>query len=240
LGRIFDLLRLRNLDVFYRDLQVLYGASINVQQHQFVYVIGSNGAGKSTLVKSISGIVKPTSGEILFKDINILDLTPQRIIELGIVQIPEGRKIFNNLTVIENLELGSYLRRAKAQRKTTLHYVFALFPRLSERKGQLAGTLSGGEQQMLAIARGLMALPELLILDEPSLGLAPIIVAEIFEIIHELKRKGTTILIIEQNVRKALAFSDKCYVLENGRIVLEETPDKILDNEHVVKAYLGI
>jgi len=234
------LLDVDNLNTSYKDLQVLFDLSFHILKGEVVSIIGANGAGKSTLVRSISGIVKTRSGAVIFNGIDVTNRDPWHIVELGIVQIPEGRKLFGNLTVLENLELGSYLKKPKVKRKETIEFVFRFFPLLEERKHQFAGTLSGGEQQMLAIGRGLMALPELLILDEPSLGLAPRIVAEIFRTVKEMNDHGTTLLLIEQNVQKALSLSSRCYVLENGRIVLEGDQESLLSNEHVVKAYLGL
>ncbi len=235
-----SLLELRAVDAAYGDLQALGGVSIAIEPGEIVSVVGANGAGKTTMLRTISGLLRPRSGEIRFDGQRLDVLATHAVVEHGVVQVPEGRKIFPTLSVHENLELGSYTRRAKAKRAETLERVFALFPRLRERTRQAAGTLSGGEQQMLAIGRALMALPRLLMLDEPSLGLAPIVVREIFRIIHEINRAGMTVLLVEQNTRQALALSGRGYVLENGRVVLVGTGEELLGNEHVRRAYLGL
>jgi branched-chain amino acid transport system ATP-binding protein len=203
-------------------------------------VVGANGAGKTTMLRAISGLMRPRAGQILFDGERLDSLPSHAIVERGVVQVPEGRKIFPSLTVLENLELGSYVAAAKARRREGLEQVFGFFPRLKERERQAAGTMSGGEQQMLAIGRALMARPRLLMLDEPSLGLAPIIVKEIFRIIGEINRSGTTVLLVEQNTRQALVLSRRGYVLENGRVVLEGSGAELLGNEHVKRAYLGM
>lgn len=234
------MLDLRDIDVFYGDVQILYKLSFRVEERKIVSILGSNGAGKTTTIKTISGILRPLSGRIEF-DGAIIDKTPPfKIVELGIIQVPEGRKIFPFMTVVENLELGSYTPTPKKQRHQSLEFVFDLFPILKERKLQMAGSLSGGEQQMLAIGRGLMSLPKLFMLDEPSLGLAPLLVKHIFETIKKVKETGTTILLVEQNVKAALLLSDKAYILENGRIVLEGKAEELMNQERVRKAYMGI
>jgi len=202
--------------------------------------VGANGAGKTTMLRAISGLMRPRAGQIFLDGVRLDTLPSHAIVEHGVVQVPEGRKIFPSLTVLENLEMGSYISAAKARRREGLEQVFALFPRLKEREGQAAGTMSGGEQQMLAIGRALMARPRVLMLDEPSLGLAPIIVKEIFRIIGEINQLGTTVLLVEQNTRQALALSGRGYVLENGRVVLEGSGADLLGNEHVKRAYLGM
>ena len=205
-----------------------------------VSVLGANGAGKTTLLLTLSGILRPTEGEIYFLNGRIDGLEPHLIVQKGVIRIPEGRKIFQEMTVLENLELGSYIRTAKRYRKENLSKVFVLFPRLEERKNQFAGTLSGGEQQMLAIGRGLMTLPQILMLDEPSLGLAPLIVMNLFEVIKGINQEGTTILLVEQNMQLALSTVQRGYVLENGRIILEGKSENLLKEDYMRKAYLGI
>jgi len=207
---------------------------------QIISIVGANGVGKSTLLKTICGMIKPQSGEIYFNEQRIDGLSPHEIVKLGISMVPEGRQLFNQLTVLENLEVGSSIRRAKADRKESMEKMFELFPRLKERINQYAGTLSGGEQQMLAMARALMALPTLLIMDEPSWGLAPILVNEMFGQIHAIREQGTSILIVEQNVYKTLQMSDYGYVIERGRIVLQGSGKELLENKELKQAYLGI
>jgi branched-chain amino acid transport system ATP-binding protein len=234
------LLRISELSVYYKDLQALNDISLFVNEGEIVSVIGSNGAGKSTLLNAISGIFPGTSGRMEFLEERIDHLPSHKIVEKGIVQVPEGRKVFYPLTVLENLILGSYLPAAKKLREESLEKVFGLFPILRERRTQLAGTLSGGEQQMLAIGRGLMACPRLLILDEPSLGLSPLLVNEIFTITKEINQGGITVLLVEQNVVQALSLADRAYVLENGRIVLEGPGKELIDNPRVQEAYLAL
>ena len=235
-----SLLELINVEVAYGDLPALRGVSVSVEAGETLSVVGANGAGKTTMLRVISGLMRPRAGQILLDGERLDHLPSHAIVAQGVVQVPEGRKIFPSLTVLENLELGSYVPAAKARRREGLEQVFALFPRLGERRRQAAGTMSGGEQQMLAIGRALMARPRVLMLDEPSLGLAPIIVKEIFRIIGEINRLGTTVLLVEQNTRQALAFSRRGYVLENGRVVLEGSGAELLGNEHVKRAYLGM
>jgi branched-chain amino acid transport system ATP-binding protein len=235
-----SLLELRGVEVAYGDLPALRGVSVSVEAGETLSVVGANGAGKTTMLRAISGLMRPRAGQILLDGERLDRLPSHAIVEHGVVQVPEGRKIFPSLTVLENLELGSYISTAKARRREGLERVFALFPRLKERERQAAGTMSGGEQQMLAIGRALMARPRVLMLDEPSLGLAPIIVKEIFRIIGEINRLGTTVLLVEQNTRQALALSRRGYVLENGRVVLEGSGAELLGNEHVKRAYLGM
>jgi branched-chain amino acid transport system ATP-binding protein len=235
-----SLLELRAVEVAYGDLPALRGVSLSVQAGETLSVVGANGAGKTTMLRAISGLMRPRAGQILLDGLRLDTLPSHAIVEHGVVQVPEGRKIFPSLTVLENLEMGSYISAAKVRRREGLEQVFALFPRLRERRGQAAGTMSGGEQQMLAIGRALMARPRVLMLDEPSLGLAPIIVQEIFRIIGEINQLGTTVLLVEQNTRQALALSRRGYVLENGRVVLEGSGADLLGNEHVKRAYLGM
>jgi len=235
-----SLLELRAVEVAYGDLPALRGVSLSVEAGETLSVVGANGAGKTTMLRAISGLMRPRAGQIFLDGARLDTLPSHAIVEHGVVQVPEGRKIFPSLTVLENLEMGSYISAAKARRREGLEQVFALFPRLKEREGQAAGTMSGGEQQMLAIGRALMARPRVLMLDEPSLGLAPIIVKEIFRIIGEINQLGTTVLLVEQNTRQALALSRRGYVLENGRVVLEGSGADLLGNEHVKRAYLGM
>jgi branched-chain amino acid transport system ATP-binding protein len=233
-------LEIKNIDVFYGDVQVIWDISFNVKQGEIVALIGANGAGKSTTLKTISGILRPRKGEVLFNDIPLHKIEPYRLIELGIAHVPEARRLFVEMSVEENLDMGSLKGEAKKEREITKQLVFELFPRLLERSRQLAGTLSGGEQQMLAIGRGLMSKPKLQMFDEPSLGLSPILVKDIFNVIKRIKEEGTTVLIVEQNVKQTLAIADRVYVMENGRIALEGTGAELLNNEHVKTAYLGV
>jgi len=233
-------LEIKNIDVFYGDVQVIWDISFEVKQGEIVALIGANGAGKSTTLKTISGIMRPRNGEILFNDIPIHKVEPYRLIEIGIAHVPEARRLFVEMSVEENLDMGSLKGEAKKEREITKQLVFELFPRLLERRRQLAGTLSGGEQQMLAIGRGLMSKPKLQMFDEPSLGLSPILVKDIFNVIKRIKAEGTTVLIVEQNVKQTLAIADRVYVLENGRIALQGTGEELLNNEHVKTAYLGV
>ena len=234
------LLELQDVEVAYGDLPALRGVSLGVEEGETLSVVGANGAGKTTMLRAISGLLRPRAGRILLEGARLDQMPSHVIVARGVVQVPEGRKIFPGLTVKENLELGSYVAAARAHRRQSLERVLGLFPRLAERQSQAAGTMSGGEQQMLAIGRALMARPRILMLDEPSLGLAPIIVQEIFRIIGEINRLGTTVLLVEQNTRQALGLSRRGYVLENGRIALEGSGAELLGNEHVRRAYLGM
>ncbi|MEJ2429677.1 MAG: ABC transporter ATP-binding protein [Deltaproteobacteria bacterium] len=234
------MLRVQNIDVFYGDLQVLWDVSFEVEEGEIVALVGANGSGKSTTLKAISGLLNPANGSIRFLDQRLDQIPANKIIEHGVAHVPEGRRLFPEMTVRENLIMGSLARQAKLKREETMEWIFGLFPRLREREKQMAGTLSGGEQQMLAVGRGLMALPKMIMFDEPSLGLAPILVAEIFNIIKRIKKEGVTVLITEQNTKQTLEISDRGYVLENGRVVLSDTGQELLDNEHVKQAYLGI
>jgi branched-chain amino acid transport system ATP-binding protein len=234
------MLILENVDVFYGAIHALKGASLTVNQGEIVTMIGANGAGKSTTIRSISGLVRARSGRILFEGEEITALPPHKLVERGLCQSPEGRRVFANMSVRENLELGAYVHHAKgAQIRADIDRVYTLFPRLKERIVQLAGTLSGGEQQMLAMGRALMSRPKLLMLDEPSLGLAPFLVQQIFEIIKDINSQGVTILLVEQNAFQALRVAKRGYVLETGSVVLEDSADRLLENEDVKKAYLG-
>jgi branched-chain amino acid transport system ATP-binding protein len=234
------LLAVNDLSVFYHDLQALRSASLTVAEGEIVSVVGYNAAGKSTLLNAISGIMRPTSGSIIFQGERIDQLGSDQIVARGIVQIPEGRKVFYPMTVLENLILGSYLPGAKRLRRQNLDRVFAMFPILAQRSNQLAGTLSGGEQQMLAIGRGIMSNPKLLMLDEPSLGLAPLIVNQIFGIMREINAGGVTILLVEQNVMQSLSLAHRAYVLENGTITLEGPGKELLGDSRVQAAYLSM
>lgn len=234
------LLKLEQLRVAYGDMLALQGVSLWVEPGEIVSIVGANGAGKTTLLKTISGLLKPNGGTIEFDGRQIGGLPPHRIVELGIIQVPEGRKLFPSQTVLDNLLLGGYPHRVRSRRSRNLDTVFEVFPVLRERRTQQAGTLSGGEQQMLAIGRALMAEPRILLLDEPSLGLAPIMVAEMFNVIQNIHALGTTVMLVEQNVFQALSLSTRAYVLENGMIVMEGSGTNLLSDPAVKKAFLGI
>lgn len=234
------MLKVSEIDVYYGDLQALRGVSIDVGQGEVVSVIGSNGAGKSSLLKTISGMLRPRRGTIYLDGNDLSHAPASRIVERGISHVPEGRQIFPTLTVLENLEMGAQFFRTKKLQHETMQQVFGYFPRLKERLNQKAGTLSGGEQQMLAMGRGLMSLPAIMMLDEPSLGLAPVLVSTIFEIIEKINRQGTSILLIEQNVFHSLKISNRGYVLENGQVALSGSGDELLENPHIRKTYLGL
>lgn len=233
------MLVLQDVNVYYGAIHALKGISLEVNEGEIVTLIGSNGAGKSTTLKTISGLLRPKQGKLTFNGLELSTVQPQEIVAKGISQVPEGRRVFANMTVTENLELGAFLRKDKPEIKKDMEKVFELFPRLSERKNQLSGTLSGGEQQMLAMGRALMSRPKLLLLDEPSMGLAPILVKQIFSIIKEINETGTTILLVEQNAHMALSVAHRAYVLETGRIVLSGDADTLANSEEVRKAYLG-
>jgi branched-chain amino acid transport system ATP-binding protein len=233
------ILRARDLHTYYGNIHALQGASLAVCHGEIVTLIGSNGAGKSTLLNTICGLVRPREGEVLFNGEHLERLPPHKIVSAGISQVPEGRKIFSRLTVIENLEMGAYLRKHSAGVKKDMEALFALFPRLKERCLQIAGTLSGGEQQMLAIGRALMARPKLLLLDEPSMGLAPILVETIFQNIQDVNRTGTPVLLVEQNALMALQIASRGYVIQNGRIALEDETRALKKNDMVRTLYLG-
>jgi branched-chain amino acid transport system ATP-binding protein len=234
------MLEVNNVNAFYGKIQVLWDVSLKVNQGEIVALIGANGAGKSTLIHAITGLMKIHSGTIKFLGKEIQGMASHLIAELGISHIPEGRKLFTDMTVLENLEMGAYPKNAWKNKKETLERVYGMFPRLKERAKQLARTFSGGEQQMLAMGRGLMSWPKICIIDEPSNGLAPLVVMEVFQIIQSLRKQGITILLIEQNVRQTLEISDRAYVLENGHIVMEGDCATCLASEHIKKAYLGL
>lgn len=234
------MLKVNDLFAFYGNFQVLKGISFDTGVREIVSIVGSNGAGKSTLLKSICGLVPKKSGSIEFFRKRIDNKDPSDIVEIGITRIPEGRKIFPSMTVVENLEVGAYSRRSRSKRNETIEKVFELFPRLKERRRQIAGTFSGGEQQMLAIGRGLMSLPLLLMFDEPSLGLSPLMVREIFDIIKKINSEGISILLVEQDVYNSLALAQRAFVIENGAIVHEGTGEELLGKDYVRKAYLGL
>lgn len=235
------MLELRQVDTFYGNIQALHDIDLKIEEGEIITLIGANGAGKSTTLMSISGITPPRHGEILFKGKPIHELSPDKIVTLGICQVPEGRHIFSELTVAENLDMGAFLRKDKKGIEDDREYLYDLFPILKKRRNQPGGNLSGGEQQMLAMSRALMAHPDLLLLDEPSMGLAPLIIKQIFEIIEKInKEQNTTIFLVEQNANLALKIADKGYVLENGKIIMHDQADKLLVNKDVQKAYLGI
>jgi branched-chain amino acid transport system ATP-binding protein len=234
------MLRIEDLEVSYGKIQALWGISFEIPEGEIVAVVGANGAGKTTTLKTISGLLHPNAGRILLDDRRLDDLSPARIVELGVVHVPEGRKLFPEMTVLDNLMIGGYPATARAQRPQRLEQVFTIFPRLAERRRQLAGTLSGGEQQMVAIGRGLMAGPKILMLDEPSLGLAPIMVEEMFRVIGEINRAGVTVLLVEQNTEHALALAHRGFVLESGRVALSGTGSELLASARVREAYLGL
>jgi branched-chain amino acid transport system ATP-binding protein len=234
------LLRLEGVDAFYGDLQALFAVSVEVPEGKVVALVGANAAGKSTTIRVISGLVTPRQGRVLFRGDDLSRVPAHRRVELGIVQVPEGRRLFPFMTVTENLLLGAHTPHARAARDTTLTYVHTLFPVLHDRRTQLAGSLSGGEQQMCAIGRALMARPKLLMLDEPTLGLAPVLVGRIFETVRTINADGVTVLIVEQNVRQALALADRAAVLESGKLVLEGGGRELLGDERLKRAYLGM
>jgi branched-chain amino acid transport system ATP-binding protein len=233
------LLEVKDLNVYYGAIHALQGVNFQVDEGQIVTLIGANGAGKSTTLNTISGLLQPRQGSMAFRDKDLTRVQAQDIVRLGVIQVPEGRKIFATLTVLENLEMGAYTRSDKAEIQNSLEQVFRSLPRLKERLKQLGGTLSGGEQQMLAIGRALMARPQLLLLDEPSMGLSPVLVEEVFNIIQNINTQGTAILLVEQNAQMALSVAHRAYVLETGRVTLEGTGNELLHNPQVMEAYLG-
>lgn len=233
------MINVNDLVVSYGGIEALKGVSIKVDRGEIVTLVGANGAGKSTLLRSIVGLVKPKNGTITYEGKNILGEKSQKIVTSGITLVPEGRRVFSNLTVLENIKLGAYARKDSKEIQKDIEWVYKLFPRLKERSWQLAGTLSGGEQQMLAVGRALLSRPKLLMMDEPSLGLAPLIVKDIFNIIKQIREQGVTILLIEQNANVALKIADRGYVLETGRITIKGTGKDLLENDDIKKAYLG-
>lgn len=235
-----NLLQTRSLSAGYDRVPVVTGLDLVIEEGVIATVVGANGAGKTTTLRALCGVLRPVQGEISFNGEAIHELPPHEIVARGLVMVPEGRRLFSSLTVLENLELGSFQPHCKARRGVTLDYVFEIFPKLKERRGQKAATLSGGEQQMVAIGRALMSLPKLLMLDEPSLGLAPAVVQTLFEVIREINAAGTTVLLVEQNVRHALSISSQAWVLKNGSIALKGTGPELLDDDNVRRAYLGM
>jgi branched-chain amino acid transport system ATP-binding protein len=233
------MLEIEGIDAYYKDLQALWGVSMQVDEGELVALVGPNGAGKTTTLRAISGLLKPAEGSIRFNGKSLAKESANKIVQLGISQVPEGGRIFTGMTVLENLELGAYVAQARREKDRSLEWVFEIFPRLAERRKQRAGTLSGGERQMLAIGRALMSKPRLLLLDEPSFGLAPLLVDLIFEMIGEINGQGVTVLLVEQNIRAALELTQRAYVIENGRIVGQGTGDDLLSFESIRSAYLG-
>ena len=233
------MLEVKNLQVYYGVIQAIRDVSFTVNEGEVIALIGANGAGKTTILHTITGLIAAKEGEVLYEGIDLQKIPPHKIVSLGIAHVPEGRHVFAQLTVYENLLMGAFTRKDKSEIEESLQSVYKRFPRLQERKGQLAGTLSGGEQQMLAMGRALMSKPKIILMDEPSMGLSPILVAEIFDIIKSISKSGTTVLLVEQNAKKALSIADRAYVLETGTIVLTDDAKKLMDNESVKKAYLG-
>jgi branched-chain amino acid transport system ATP-binding protein len=235
-----SMLKVDKLGFAYGDLKVLWDIDLTVNQGEIVTLVGSNGAGKSTTLKNLSRLVSWNDGSVMFEGEDLSKLEPHQVVERGVVQVPEGRKIFPEMTVLENLRMGSFIKSVRKDRQSNIDRAFSLFPRLKEREKQLGGTLSGGEQQMLAIARGLMSNPRLLMLDEPSLGLSPLLVKSIFKTIQDINKQGVTVLLVEQNVYQSLRIAHRAYVLETGRVVLSGTGSELLGNDHVKKAFLGM
>ncbi len=233
------MLEVKNIEVYYGVIQAIKGISFEVNQGEVIALIGANGAGKTTTLQTITGMLSPKSGEVLFEGVDITKIPGHKIVSMGMAHVPEGRRVFAQLSVYENLKLGAYTVKDMTEVDRSLERVYASFPRLAERKNQMAGTLSGGEQQMLAMGRALMSRPRLICMDEPSMGLSPILVDEIFKIITDISSTGTTVLLVEQNAKKALSIADRAYVLETGNIVLEGKASELLDNEDIKKAYLG-
>lgn len=233
------MLEVKNLQVYYGVIQAIKDVSFTVNEGEVIALIGANGAGKTTILHTVTGLITAKSGEVLYEGLDLQKIPPHKIVSLGIAHVPEGRHVFAQLTVYENLLMGAFTRKDKTEIEESLANVYKRFPRLRERKNQLAGTLSGGEQQMLAMGRALMSKPKIILMDEPSMGLSPILVAEIFDIIKSISKSGTTVLLVEQNAKKALSIADRAYVLETGKIVLTDDAKKLMDNESVKKAYLG-
>ena len=233
------MLEIKDIEVYYGMIQAIKGISFEVNEGEVIALIGANGAGKTTTLHTITGLLSPKKGSVIFEGKDITKVPAHKIVSLGIAHVPEGRRVFAELTVYENLKMGAYTRKDKDEIEKTLEMVYKRFPRLEERKNQLAGTLSGGEQQMLAMGRALMSKPSIVLMDEPSMGLSPIFVSEIFEIIKEISEEGTTVLLVEQNAKKALSIADRAYVLETGRIVLEGDAKVLMNDDSIKKAYLG-
>lgn len=234
------MLEIENLSVYYGDHQALFDVKIIVKSGEMVSLLGANGAGKTTTINTISGVVRPREGSVSFEGANIHAWPANKIVEKGLIQIPEERMLFSDMTVLENLQMGAYLKRARQNQRNSLEWVYGLFPILKSRRPQLAGTLSGGEQQMLAVGRGLMGRPKLLMLDEPSLGLAPMLVAEVFRVIQEINQQGVDILLVEQNAHQSLKISQRAYLLENGAITMEGEASKLLETDYIRQSYLGL
>ena len=234
-----SMLEVKDLNVFYGMIHAIKGVSFSVEEGEIIALIGANGAGKTTILHTISGLISPKSGDIAFEGNSITKVPAHKIVGLGVAQVPEGRRVFAHMTVLQNLKLGAYSRSDKAEIEQTLEMVFKRFPRLSERRNQPAGTLSGGEQQMLAMGRSLMSHPRIILMDEPSMGLSPILVNEIFDIIRSVNEAGTTVLLVEQNAKKALNIANRAYVLETGRIVMEGDAKELMNDDAIRKAYLG-
>lgn len=233
------MLEVKNLEVYYGMIQAIKGISLTVNQGEVIALIGANGAGKTTTLHTISGLISPKNGSVLFEGVEITKVLAHKIVSMGMAHVPEGRRVFANLTVYQNLKMGAYTRKDSKEVEETLSTVYKRFPRLEERRNQIAGTLSGGEQQMLAMGRALMSRPKIILMDEPSMGLSPIFVNEIFDIVKEISAGGTTVLLVEQNAKKALSIADRGYVLETGKIVLSGKAEELLNDESVKKAYLG-
>ena len=234
-----SMLEVKDLKVNYGMIQAIKGVSFHVEQGEVIALIGANGAGKTTILHTITGLLSPKEGSVVFEGTDITKIPAHKIVSMGMAHVPEGRRVFANLTVLQNLKMGAYTRKDKAEIQETLEMIYKRFPRLEERQNQLAGTLSGGEQQMLAMGRALMSHPKIILMDEPSMGLSPIYVNEIFQIIQNVSKSGTTVLLVEQNAKKALSIADRAYVLETGNIVLEGRASTLLDNDDIKKAYLG-
>lgn len=233
------MLEVKDIEVYYGVIQAIKGISFEVNEGEVIALIGANGAGKTTTLHTITGLLSPKKGSVTFEGQDITKVPAHKIVSLGMAHVPEGRRVFAELTVYQNLKMGAYTRKDKAEIEETLQMVYKRFPRLEERKNQLAGTLSGGEQQMLAMGRALMSHPKIIVMDEPSMGLSPILVNEIFDIIKEVSASGTTVLLVEQNAKKALSIADRAYVLENGKIVLEGDAKEMMNDDSIKKAYLG-
>lgn len=234
-----SLLEINDLEVYYGVIQAIKGVSFHVDKGEIIALIGANGAGKTTILHTITGLLSAENGTVTFNGTNISKIPAHKIVSMGMAHVPEGRRVFANLTVLQNLKMGAYTRKDKAEIEKSLENVYNRFPRLKERQNQMAGTLSGGEQQMLAMGRALMSNPSIILMDEPSMGLSPIYVNEIFDIIQEVSKSGTTVLLVEQNAKKALSIADRAYVLETGKIVLEGNAQDLLQNDQIKKAYLG-